>query len=189
MAMFAQAEEAQAAGKKFIIHAEALQEAAEKTQRLSQAVLATVPAEVRKGAREGAREVLQKATVVAVEGLNEVATSLRAAAAEGRASAKVLRRTGIMQGIFLLAVVVVMGFVGWVWVESLIKNRKEELAMLRNAVARERDALAELKSQTWGLELVEVEGQRVIILPKGVKYGHSGPIQDGSGRIGIVIKR
>ena len=56
-----------------------------------------------------------------------------------------------------------MGFVGWVGVESLIKSRKEELAILRGAVARERDALAELKSQTWGLELVEVEGQRVII--------------------------
>ena len=156
---------------------------------MSQDVLAAVPAEVYKGAKAGVREVFQEATVVAVEGLNEAATGLRAAAAEGRASAKVLRRTVVMQGVFLLAVTVVMGFIGWVGLESFTKSRKEELTMLSAAVARERDALAELKSQTWGLELVEVEGQRVIILPKGVKYGHSGPIQDGSGRIGIVIKR
>ena len=59
MAMLVHHEEVQATTTKLISQGE-------KTQRLSQDVLAAVPAEVYKGAKEGVREVVKEATVVAV---------------------------------------------------------------------------------------------------------------------------
>jgi uncharacterized protein HemX len=72
---------------------------------------------------------------------------------------------------------------------SKAKNQLETaLSGLKNQVKAEQDMLNMLESRTWKLQLKKYDdGTRAIILPKGVEFGYSGPIQN-DGRIGIVIK-
>lgn len=156
-------------------------------------VLATIPNEIRRGAQAGANEAVQGATVSVANGLEAATKSLQAAAAEGQASARALSRTGILQGVFLLAGALVIGFVGWAGVGYLIDHRASDLGELMAQVEVEKATLAALQSETWGLELVTFrDGTRAIILPKGIKYSHNGEMKDEkgkkNGRIGIVIK-
>jgi len=188
IAMIAQAQEAQGMTSKLLEQAQALQKQAEKTHNVAEQILLGVPAEIRKGARVGSREILQEATGIAVDGLKDSAAGLREAAAEGRASAKSIRRTGLLLGAVLLAMtVVIIGLVHFVAMPVLVRGYADDLAGVKAELAEERSALARLQSETWRLELLEDSGQRVIVLPKGVKYIHNGPMRDGSGRVGIVI--
>lgn len=92
-----------------------------------------------------------------------------------------------MQGVFLLAVAMVVIGAAYVAGNLLVKSRVDELAELKTQIEAERDTLAELRSKAWGLELVKYDdGSRGIILPKGVKVDRTGAVQDG--RIGVVIR-
>lgn len=189
IAMIAQAQEAQDLALKLLDQAKALQNQAEKTQNVTQEVLLGVASEVRKGARVGTREILQEATGIAVDGLKDSAAGLQEAAAEGRASAKVIRNTGLLLGVALLAIaVIIIGLTYSVIAPALVRSYAGDLADVKAELVTERAALARLQSENWRLELVEYQdGTRGIILPKGVKYSYNGPLKDGSGRVAIVI--
>lgn len=185
--MIAQAEEAQGLAMKLLDQAQALQGQAEGTQRVTEQILLGVSAEIRKGARVGTREILQEATEIAVDGLKASTVSLQEAAAEGRASAKAIRSTGLVLGAALLAMaVVIIGLTYFVIAPALVRSYADDLAGVKAELAEENAALAKLRSETWRLELVEYQdGSRGILLPKGVKVDRTGPLKDG--RVGIVI--
>lgn len=185
--MIAQAQEAQGVAMKLLDQAQALQKQAERTQNVTHEVLLGVASEIRKGARVGTREILQEATGIAVDGLKDSAIGLQEAAAEGRATAKALRRTGLLLGAFVLAIaVIIIGLIHSVIAPALVRSYAGDLAGVKDELAAERAALAKLQSETWRLELVNYQdGTRGIILPKGVKVDRTGPVKDG--RIGILI--
>lgn len=159
----------------------------DKLPRVVREVLLAVPGELRKGIEEGSTEILREVMRPAADEAKELVKSLKEVAAEAQAGAKALRRTGPTTGLYVLAFGLGVGLIGWAVMGYLVKSRTQELDQLGVDIARDRGTLAELRSETWGVELLKTDRQRIIILPKGVKYSHNGPMQDGSGRVGIVI--
>lgn len=91
-----------------------------------------------------------------------------------------IRSTGLQMALILLAIAVVgcgasVGFIGWS-TDSL----REERAALKASIQAEEAMLAELKSKTWGVVLKEWDnGERGIILPKGVTFVRQIKVKDG----------
>ena len=108
-------------------------------------------------------------------------------ASSARATSAVLRRTGLIQGVFLVAVALVIGAVGFAVMGFIGKSRLAELHELKAAIRAEEAILSELQSKTWGLELVKYgDGTYGIVRPKGVKVDRTGAMQDG--RDAVVIR-
>jgi hypothetical protein len=103
----------------------------EKLPRVVRDVLSAVPDEVRKGVAENSGEILREVMKPAGSEAQELAKSLKAAAAEAKASAQALRRTGIMQVFFLLGAVVVIGLASSAVMNYLVKGRIQELNQLK----------------------------------------------------------
>jgi len=163
-----------------IAQAEDIQKHAVALQRATQEAVKGLPEGYREAVRGAAREILTEAA-------ENASMALLSACNEAKASSAALRRTGLMQGVFLLAVALVLAgaiFAGMNW---LILGRIDELAELKTTITAEQSKLAELQSKTWGLELVNYgDGTRGIILPKGIKVERTGAVPDG--RTGIVIR-
>ena len=91
-----------------------------------------------------------------------------------------IRSTGLQMALILLAIAVVVcgasvAFIGWS-TDSL----REERAALKASIQAEEAMLAELKSKTWGITLWKWEnGERGIILPKGVTFVRQIKVKDG----------
>lgn len=133
--------------------------------------------------RAGIDETMQETKT----GLTGAATGLKEASDEAKSTGEYLRRTGVILGVFLLAVAVVIAG-GLFGVMHLVgKSRMNELAELKAAIQTEQATLDELQTKTWGLELVQYkDGTRGIILPKGIKISHTGTVANG--REAVVIK-
>lgn len=168
-------------------HAEDLQRVAQEvlantnkaTKRIETEAVGTILSAVRAGIDETLQETKK--------GLTGASTGLKEASDEAKATSAVLKRTGLMQGFFLLAVALVIGGVGFAVMGFIGKSKLAELNELKAAIRAEQSTLNELQSKTWGLELVNYQdGTRGIILPRGTKVDRSGAVQDG--RIGIVVK-
>ena len=59
---------------------------------------------------------------------------------------------------------------GWAtmrWLASSIRDRIETLAELDYDIQDARQTLAQLEVDTWGVALLEIEGERVVVLPAG----------------------
>ena len=172
----------------------ALMAHAEDLQRVADKILDNTAADSRKLETEGANAVLSairggmdRAVKETKTGFEEAAKGLKEAAGEAQASSAVLRRTGLMQGVFLLAVALVVGGVGFAVMGFIGKSKLAELAELKATIREERTTLSELQAETWGLILVHYDdGTRGIILPKGVKVERTGALKDGRGA--IIIK-
>lgn len=153
-------------------HAKALQESAEDAVR-------RLPEATRAAIRGAADEILTESAKKATESL------VRASEGANMAGA-VLRRTVVLQGVFLLAVAIVCAGVGYAALGYVYRGRLADLAEVKAQVRAERATLAELRGGTWGLELVTYDdGTRVIILPKGTKVDRTGAVKDG--RTAIVV--
>lgn len=98
-----------------------------------------------------------------------------------------IRSTGLQMALILLGLAIVVcgasvAFIGWS-TDSL----REERAALKASIQAEEAMLAQLKSKTWGITLWKWEnGERGIILPKGVTFVRQTKVKDG--RDAAVIK-
>lgn len=163
-----------------IAHAEDAQNALRSFQATAQEAVKTLPEAARGAVRDAAREFI-------VQGAETASRGLLDASSEAKAAASSLRRTGLLQGVFLLAVALVVIGAAYAASVLLVKSRVDELAELKAAIRAEEATLAELRSKTWGLELVNYgDGTRGILLPKGIKIDRTGAVQDG--RAAVVIK-
>jgi len=163
-----------------IAHAEDAQNTLRAFQATAQEAVKTLPDAARGAVRDAAREFI-------VQGAETASRELLGASSEAKAAASSLRRTGLLQGVFLLAVALVVIGAAYAAGALLMKSRVDELNELRTAIRAEEAILVELRSKTWGLELVKYQdGTRGIILPKGTKVDRTGAVQDG--RTGIVIR-
>lgn len=119
--------------------------------------------------------------------LLDATVGLIGASSEAKTTCALLKSTGLFQGVFLLAVGVVVSAIAVAGIWWGTSQLRDEAAELRAAIAALKGTAVQLEGKTWNLELVDYgkEG-RGIILPKGVKVDRTGAVQDG--RIGIVIK-
>lgn len=152
--------------------AEDLQTHALKLQALTEDTLKRLPGTV--------KEAIGSATGKASEDILEAAMTARAASS-------LLKSTGVLLGVFLLAVAIVVGGGVIATLKYVTSGMREELADLRQHIAVERSTLEGLQGKSWRLELINYgDGTRGIILPRGVKIDRTGPVKDG--REAIVIK-
>ena len=163
-----------------IAHAEDAQNTLRAFQAAAQEAVKTLPNVARGSLRDAAREFI-------VQGAETASRGLLDASSEAKAAASSLRRTGFLQGVFLLTVALVVIGATYAAGALLAKNRVDELAELKAAIRAEEAILAELRSKTWELNLMEWADERSIILPKGVKVMRSGQMKDG--REAIVISK
>ena len=170
-------------------HAEDLQKLAQASlQKVGQAVSHLENASVKAISGAVATEIDRTLENTKKE-LLEANKGLVGASAEAQATCALMKRTGLFQAVFLLAVALIIAGASFGGLNWFVKSRLSELAELKAAIQVETATLADLQSKTWGLELVDYgkEG-RGIVLPKGVKVDRTGELADKSGRIGIVIK-
>lgn len=105
-------------------------------------------------------------------GLEGATTGLKRASEEARETSAILKRTGLFQAVFLVAVAIILSGAVFAAMNYIGKSKLADLD--------------ELQSKTWGLELVTYDdGTRVIILPKGTKVDRTGAVKDG--RTAIVV--
>ena len=85
--------------------------------------------------------------------------------------------------LFCVVLVLVLGIVVGIGASAYIKHEvgdlRDEAQELREKIAAMQKTSAELENKTWGIELVEVDDERGIILPKGVQLVRSGKNQGG----------
>ena len=119
--------------------------------------------------------------------LLDATVGLIGASSEAKTTCALLKSTGLFQGVFLLAIAIVIAGAGFAAMSFIAKSKTTELDELRAAIRAEQSTFDELQGKTWGLELVKYQdGTRGIILPKGVKVDRTGAIKDG--REAVVIK-
>ena len=53
------------------------------------------------------------------------------------------------------------------WLSTSIQSRLETLATLHVRIERGRETLAEIEDTTWGVTLLEIDGERFVVLPDG----------------------
>ena len=53
------------------------------------------------------------------------------------------------------------------WLSASIQSRIETLAVLEVQIEDARETLAEIEETTWGVTLLEIDGQRFVVLPDG----------------------
>lgn len=172
----------------------ALMAYAEDLQRETDKVLKNTTAASKRLETESAKAILSaihggmdKIIKETKTGFEETVRGLKEVSDEAKFTSAVLRRTGLMQGVFLMAVALVVGGVGFAVVDFVGKTKLAELTALKVAIQEERSTLSELQTKTWGLLLVHYDdGTRGIILPKGVKVDRSGSLKDG--REAVIIK-
>lgn len=128
-------------------------------------------------------EDLQKHAVQLQDKAQETFSGLTLAVEQAQ---KKIRSTGLQMALIMLGIsVLVCGLTLKIFLWSTESLKKEREA-LKVAIQAEEATLAELRSKTWGLELVNYrDGGRGIILPKGVQFVRSGKLKDG--REAVII--
>lgn len=166
-----------------IAHAEDAQRALRDFQVAAQEAVKTLPEAAKGAIRDAAREFI-------VQGAETASKGLLDASNEAKTAATSLRRTGILQGVFVLALgVVVAGGVS-AYIRYDVGSLRDKADALRAEISTMEKTAAELAGKTWRLELVTWKDERGIILPRGVTAEalSTAPMTDGSGRIVVIIK-
>lgn len=102
-------------------------------------------------------------------------------------ASKEIKRRGLIQALFVVAVGVVVAVIAWAVVYWITTNARAEYAHLKKNIATLEETERLLTSKTWEIELAVWKNERGIILPKGTRFIRSGETDDG--RIGIVISK
>lgn len=87
-----------------------------------------------------------------------------------------IRSMGLQMALILLAFGCIIGgavFAALLWFTNSLREERDtlqnDLADLKDTIQVEEATLAEMKSKTWGLRLLENQDGRFIILPKGTQ--------------------
>lgn len=168
-------------------HAEDLQKLAEASlQKVGQAVSHLENASVK--AISGAVTTgIDRTLENTKKELLEANRGLVGASAEAQATCALMKRTGLFQAVFLLAVALIIAGASFGGLSWFIKSRLSELAEVKAAIQAEKATLADLQSKTWGLELVEYkEGGKGIVLPKWLEFERAATLKNG--KTALIIK-
>lgn len=167
-------------------HAEDLQRVAAKVLENTNRAASHLENESARAILGAIRAGIDKTLQDTKTGLEGATTGLKRASEEARETSAILKRTGLFQAVFLVAVAIILSGTVFAAMNYIGKSKLADLDELNARISAERSALAELQSKTWGLELVTYDdGTRVIILPKGTKVDRTGAVKDG--RTAIVV--
>ena len=95
---------------------------------------------------------------------------------EADTAAVVARTRGMLLRVWLLPVVAVLSVLlticggSWAamrWLWTIIEWKVETLAALNVDIEQARQTLTMIEETTWGLELMEIDGERYVVLPAG----------------------
>ena len=64
------------------------------------------------------------------------------------------------------------------WLSRSIQDQIETLAMANVRIEQARETLAELEVDTWGIVLREIEGERYVVLPTGIRADPGWEVRD-----------
>ena len=64
------------------------------------------------------------------------------------------------------------------WLSRSIQDQIETLAMANVRIKQARETLAELEVDTWGIALREIEGERYVVLPTGIRADPGWEVRD-----------
>ena len=163
-----------------IAQAEDIQRHAVTLQQVAQEAVKGLPGGYKEAVKGAAREILTEAA-------QNASTALLEACNEAKASSSALRRTGLFQAVFLLAVALIIAGASFGGLSWLVKSRLSELAEVKAAIQTEKATLADLQSKTWGLKLVEYkEGGKGIVLPKWLEFERAATLENG--KTALIIK-
>jgi hypothetical protein len=166
-----------------ITQAEDIQAHAVKLQKVAQDVVRTLPEATRNAVRDATREIIVEGAEKASRGLLDASRGAEKAAGELRAahSSALLKHIG-----FLCLMAVLLSVTIYAGLGFFANRRAAELDELSAQVSVHRATLAELQSQTWGVELVNFrDGSRGIALSKG-EFERIAELQDG--RSVVILK-
>lgn len=158
----------------------------QEIQRRAAQSLADLPESITK-------ETAAKVNSVAEDALSRIEKAVESLQGiENRAKAinSSWRRTGGVVALIALCLGLIVGVAVWLYTETTLNREREiwaaELNAHKAAVAKEKAKLDELRSKTWGVELMTPKNEaRYIILPKGMKVDTSKKTRDG--RIAIIL--
>lgn len=139
---------------------------AEETTKLAQSTIQELPAELTKQLAPRL-EAIEKSTA-------SVQAALAALPDVVKQTEEKIRSTGLRLTLYSVGVCLVVAFILvfglWWWQSSLIDERAElqaQVAQLQAAIRAETSTLRELRSKTWGLELIAIDGKRWIRFKRG----------------------
>lgn len=183
--LMAQAEDTQNAANKMLEMAESEITAAKNMRRSVQEAL-------RGDFRGEIREILKQELKGASEGLQELSEGVKEAVNSQVSLAydteRELRGSRWWHTLFILLVGGLVAGGLWMFQDFAIEQAKKERAALKQEIAALEEQAKKLKAKTWNLQLVEWDdGERGIILPRGVRVKRTGQVEDG--RDAIVITK
>ena len=123
-----------------IAQAEDIQKHAVTLQQVAQEAVKGLPGGYKEAVKGAAREILTEAA-------QNASTALLEACNEAKASSSALRRTGLLQAVFLLAVALIIAGASLGGLNWFIKSRLSELAEVKSAIQAEKATLADLQSK------------------------------------------
>lgn len=183
--LMAQAEDTQNAANKLLEMAESEITAAKNMRRSVQEAL-------RGDFRGEIREILKQELKGASEGLQELSAGVNGAVSYqadlAYATEKNIRGATWRHALVLCLVGGLIAGGLWMFQDFAIEQAKKERAALKQEIAALEELAKKLKAKTWNLQLVEWDdGERGIILPRGVRVKRTGQVEDG--RDAIVITK
>ena len=102
---------------------------------------------------------------------NDVLRTIEADTAAGIARMRALLLAAWLRPL-VVGLSLFLGFSGgsWAlmrWLSGRIQHRIETVAMLNVRIEQARETLAEVEDRTWGVTLLEIDGERFVVLPAG----------------------
>lgn len=139
---------------------------------------------IRAGVREEVGEILKQELKGASEGLLGLSEGVREAVSSQVSLAHSTEQT--IRGAtwrFALVLCIIGGIVAgglWMFQDFVLNKAKKERDLLLSEIASLTEQADKLKTKTWGVEFVEwSDGERGIILPKGVTFVRQVKVNDG----------
>nr|CDL65930.1 unnamed protein product [uncultured bacterium]CRY93695.1 hypothetical protein [uncultured prokaryote] len=185
--LMAQAEDTQNAATELLAAAKSEMAAARDIRK-------DVMGALRSEARGEIREILKQELKGASEGLQGLSEGVREAVSSQVSLAhdteRNIRGAWWRHTLFLVLVGSLIAGGLWMFQDFAIEQAKKERAALKREITELEAQAKKLGAKTWGIELIEWrDGQRGILLPKGVHVQYTGKADDGRDAIVVTTPR
>lgn len=181
-------------------HAEDLQKIAEQNQKdlassinSNKAIVESLPKTAHKAIAGALSLEASKAMENAKTELAKATTAFRRASDEADKATIQIKNAGktsvILHSLYLLGVAIILALFFTLTFQVLYKNKISRMAELKQEIAIQEETLKKIKSETWGLELHDFPDQKIIFLPKHLKFkGTTKGINEKKGYDALIFE-
>lgn len=149
---------------------EEAQKVADQLNKTAAAAVAAMPEKVQIGVRDGVSRGVEEGTKNALKSLENRVRAARGVLDGFEVAERRLRRLGGILSVFIASLAATSVVIAGVWTWFL----RSEAADLETRIAIARQTLVDLDKKTFGIQLLEDNGARWIILEKGQTFGRKG---------------